>query len=305
LPGSEIVAGFGVKKPGQKWSDLAGAIYGSNMYSKYLSPYEQLRTFFYMNKNDLGPKGLVRNIANTDVKSRGQFVVWNSEEDDWKPFYDDVTLGAGGKTAIKAIHSRFTDSPHEMNVIISGDVEIRSNLQTWKITGKGPTTEKVELINIKNSEDRSILKIVHELDVPGDASKTTSRLVITMAQTADNDNTHITKDISLEEVKFGVFRYQFRFNTSLKLVYFLPKETESNGNIYFRDNLGTMLELIGTAEAFFDDQAYTSYLSQTFETINPVQSLSNHKWHSFGLAFASPFYDWDKSPDKNAIYGSR
>merc|ERR1712151_1342206 len=46
LPGHDIIAGFAVKKPRQKWSDLAGAIYGSNMYSKYISPYEQLRTFF-------------------------------------------------------------------------------------------------------------------------------------------------------------------------------------------------------------------------------------------------------------------
>ena len=138
LPGHDIIAGFAVKKPGQKWSDLAGAIYGSCMYSKYISPYEQLRTFFYLNRNDLSQKGLVRNIANTDVKSRGQFVYHNSEEDAYTPFYDDVSIGKGGATFIKATHSRFKDSPNEMNVIISGDVELRSNLETWKIKGTGP-----------------------------------------------------------------------------------------------------------------------------------------------------------------------
>jgi hypothetical protein len=106
-------------------------------------------------------------------------------------------------------------------------------------------------------------------------------------------------------VKYGTFRYQFRFNTSLKLVYFLPRDTESNCNIYFRDNLGTMLELVGSAESFMDDEKFTSYLHQTFEKINPVMTVQNSKWKSFGLAFASPFYDWDESPDPNALYGSR
>lgn len=66
-----------------------------------------------------------------------------------------------------------------------------------------------------------------------------------------------------------------------------------------------MLELVGTAESFFDEEAYTTLLHETFEKINPVLSLQNSKWKSFGLAFASPFYDWDKSPDKKELYGSR
>lgn len=305
LPGHDIIAGFAVKKPGQKWSDLSGSIYGSNMYSKYISPYEQLRTFFYLNRNDLGGKGLVRNIANTDVKSRGQFVYMNTEEDAMTPFYDDVSIGKGGNTYIKAVHARFRDSPNEMNVIISGDVELRSNLETWKIKGKGPLTEKIDLINVKNSEDRSILKITHEMDIPGDKSKTTSKLIIQLTQSHDGDFTHITKSFCLEDQKYGIMRYQFRFNTSLKLIYFLPRDTESNNNIYFRDSLGSMVEMVGTAEAFMDDEHYTSYLSQTFEKINPVLTVSNHKWHSFGLAFASPFYDWDKSKDPKELYGSR
>lgn len=192
-----------------------------------------------------------------------------------------------------------------MNVVVSGDVQLSSNLQVWKIKGQGPFKEVTNLIDIKNSEDWSLLKITQELDVNAEKTVTTGKIIINIAQTADGDFTHITKSFSFEKLKFGTFRYQFRFNTSLKLIYFLPKDTESNANIYFRDNLGSLLELIGTAEVFMDDEKYVSMLSQTFEKINPKLSVQNVKWHSYGLAFASPFYDWDSSKDKNELYGSR
>lgn len=51
---------------------------------------------------------------------------------------------------------------------------------------------------------------------------TTSKLKITIAK-GDEDEVHETDEFKLSKEKYGIKRYQFRFNTSLKLIYFLPR----------------------------------------------------------------------------------
>jgi hypothetical protein len=307
--GSSLNIGFGIKNAGDKRSDWSGKLYGSNYYQRLTMPFSTIKLHYVFEKNRRDYSGKMRNWSDPTYDSDGQFVYFEPKSKTYKPWYDETSL-KGEKTYIQGKLPKNDDDPTEVNLLLSGLVELSTNGALYRITAEKPSTQTISVFKLMDVDGRDLIHIHHTMFAPKNNRKsrrytTKSKISVSIAVKNSGKDRYlkkVTKWFKFTSYKDHVFQYNFQFWTTLLPQYFLRKKQPQDMNLHFIDNLGNRIFSKSTTTLWQTTKDRQVLLGQTWEDLDFILKPYSHKWITFSGTMASHNYKLDMVCDAKAKF---